>query len=167
MRSSPISRARRTFFFIGCVRDLLHAVDVRREAGGDDALPVVGVEQVVQHVAHRGLRRRVAVLVGVRRVREQESDPVTLGDGADLGQVGEPPVDRSEVDLEVPRVQQHSLGGVEGGGEPVGHRVRDRDELDLEGSDGPTLAVDHRDQLGALEQACLFDAVAGQPEGEP
>ena len=66
IRSRPISRAMRTFFFIdmpsvatvrsneiGGVGDLLDAVDVAGEAGGDDAATRVGVEQVEQHLADR------------------------------------------------------------------------------------------------------------------
>ena len=47
-----------------------------------------------------------------------------------------------------------------------GHAVGDRDELDVERADGDALAVEHRAQLGATEQAGLLDAVAGEPERE-
>ena len=53
-------------------------------------------------------------------------------------------VDRREVELEVARVEDHALGRVEGGGEPVGHRVGDGDELAVEGADPAPLAVGHR-----------------------
>ena len=52
-----------------------------------------------------------------------------VGDGADAGQVGDAAVDRREVELQVARVQDHALRRVEGGGEAVGHRVGDGDEL--------------------------------------
>jgi hypothetical protein len=44
----------------------------------------------------------------------------------------------------------------------VGHR----DELDLARTDAAALAVAHGDQLGAVEEPCLLDAVPGQAKGE-
>jgi hypothetical protein len=67
--------------------------------------------------------------------------PSVVGDGADAGQVGEAAVDRGEVELEVARVQDRALRGVERGGEAVGHRVGDGDELDVERADLAALAV--------------------------
>ena len=64
----------------GGVGDLLHAVDVAGEAGGDDPLALVLVEQVAQHVAHRRLRRRCARLLGVGRVGQEQADAPSLGD---------------------------------------------------------------------------------------
>ena len=132
----------RTFFFIdmpivaivrlvadGGVGDLLHAVDVAGEAGRDDALAHVRGEQVAQHAAHRRLRARVALLVGVGRVGQQQPDALLVAERADAGQVGEPTVDGRQVELEVTGVQDDPLGRVEGGGEAVGHRVGDGDEL--------------------------------------
>ncbi len=92
--------------------------------------------------------------------------PSSLAMAADAGQVGEAAVDRREVELEVAGVEDHALRGVEGGGEAVGHRVGDGDELHVEGPDPAPLAVGDRDELGAVEQAGLLDAVAGQAEGE-
>ena len=89
-----------------------------------------------------------------------------LGDAADARQVGAPAVDGREVELEVTGVQDHALGRVEGGGEPVGHRVRDGDELEVERADAPALAVGHGHELRALEQPRLLDAVAGQAQRE-
>ena len=63
-------------------------------------------------------------------------------------------------------MQDHALGRVEGGGEAVGHRVGDGDELDLEGPDLAPLPVGHLDEAGPVGEARLFDPVAGQPEGE-
>ena len=92
--------------------------------------------------------------------------PGPVGQRADAGQVGAPAVHRVQVELEVPRVQDDALGGVEGDGEGVGHRVGDRDELDVARADRPTLAVGHRDELGPVDQAGLLDPVAGQAEGQ-
>ena len=61
-------------------------------------------------------------------------------------------------------MQDHALGGVEGGGEAVGHRVGDGDELHVEGPDPAALSVGHRDQLGVAEDAGLLEAVAGQSQ---
>jgi hypothetical protein len=126
--------------------------------------PSWACEQVVEHPADGGLAGRVAGLLGVGGVGQQQADAGSLGDGADAGQVGEAPVDRGEVDLEVARVQDHALRGVEGDGEGVGHRVGDRDELDLERSDldrSPSTTG----SLGAVEQPGLLDAVAGEARG--
>jgi hypothetical protein len=84
--------------------------------------------------------------------------PGSPGDGADAAQVGQSTVDRREVDLEVAGVQDRALRGVERRGEPLGHRVGDREELAVERADLPALAVLHDDELGALEQAVLLDA---------
>ena len=95
----------------------------------------------------------MAVALGVGGVGEEQADALVVGDGADAGEVGEAAVDRREVELPVARVQDHALRRVERGGEPVGHRVGDRDELDVERADLAALAVGHRDELGAVEQA--------------
>ena len=108
----------------------------------------------------------MAVLVGVGGVGQQQADALVAGDRADAGQVGEAAVDRGEVELEVAGVQDHALRGVERGGEAVGHRVGDGDELHVERADHAALAVGDRDELGAVEQPGLLDAVAGQAEGE-
>ena len=91
--------------------------------------------------AHRGLRLGEAGLLGVGRVRQQEADALGAGQRADAGQVGAPAVHRLQVELEVARVQDHALGRVEGDGEGLGHRVGDRDELDVARPDLQPLAV--------------------------
>ena len=106
------------------------------------------------------------MLVGVGGVGQQQPDALLVAERADAGEVGEATVDRGEVELEVAGVEDHALRRVERGGEAVGHRVRDRDELDVERADLAPLAVGDRDQLGAVEQPGLVDAVAGQAERE-
>ena len=150
----------------GGIGDLLHAVHVAGEAGDDDAAALVLVEQVVEHRADALLAAAVAVAVGVGGVAHEEAHALVVGDGAHAGEVGEPPVDRGEVELPVARVHQHALRRVERGGEAVGHRVGDRDELHVEGPDLAALAVDDRDQVGVAEQPRLLDAVPGQAQGE-
>ncbi len=56
--------------------------------------------------------------------------------------------------------------GVPGGGEAVGNGVGDGDELDIEGSDLATLPVLDRDELGAVQDPGLVDAIAGDAEAE-
>src|SRR5690606_9333916 len=150
----------------GGVGDLLHPVDVAGEAGDDDAPAPVLVEEVVEDGADAALAAGVAVRVGVGGVAQEEPHAGLDGDGADAGEVGEAPVHRGEVELPVAGVHDHALRGVPGGGEPVGHRVGDRDELDVERADLAALAVLDGDQLGLAEQARLLDPVAGQAEGE-
>ena len=150
----------------GGVGDLLDAVDVAGEAGDDDAPALVRVEQVVEHGADALLAAGVAVRVGVGGVPQQQADALVAGDGAHAGQVGEAAVDRGEVELEVAGVQDHALRRVERGGEAVGHRVGDGDELDVERADLAALAVGDGDEVGVAEQARLLDAVLGQPERE-
>ena len=84
---------------------------------------------------------------------------------AHAGQVGEPAVDRGEVELPVAGVHDHALRRVERGGEAVGHRVGDGDELDVERADLAALAVGDRDEVGVAEQPGLLDAVPRQARG--
>src|SRR5205085_12239617 len=59
-----------------------------------------------------------------------------------------------------------ALRSVERGREAVRYRVGNRDELDIERADAPAFAVTYGNQLGAVEEAGLFDAVPGKAEGE-
>ena len=58
------------------------------------------------------------------------------------------------------------FGRVKGGGEPMGHRVGDGNELHVEGTDLAPLAVAHRDELGPAQQASFLDAAARQAQGQ-
>ena len=180
MWSRPISRARATFLAI----DRPRVATVRPLAMAASAicwtrwmwlakqavmirLSVWSREQVAQDLAHRCSRWRCGP--APRRWWSRTAAGGCPGSWAmapmRARSVHRPSTGR-EVELEVARVQDHALGRVEGGGEAVGHRVGDGDELAVEGPDPPPLAVGHRDQLGAVEQARLLDAVAGQAEGE-
>ena len=150
----------------GGVDDLLDAVDVAGEAGHHDPAPGPGHEDPAHGEPDRALRGREAGLLGVGRVGQEQPDPLGRGQGTDAGQVGPAAVDRLEVELEVARVQDHPLGGVEGDGEGVGHRVGDGDELDVAGTDPQPLAVGHRHEARPAGEARLVDPVAGQAEGE-
>jgi hypothetical protein len=105
-------------------------------------------------------------LLGIGRVGQKQPDSGIVGECAYTGEVGAATVDRGEVDLEVAGVQDDSLRGVEGDRETVRDRMRDGDELDLEGTDLPALAVFDGDELRPVHQAGLFDAVAGETEGQ-
>ena len=157
MFSRPRSRASFRFFFIdspsvaidaalgdGHVGDLLDPVDVAGEAGDDDPALGVGGEDRPQRLRHRRLGAGVARLLGVGGVGQQQAHALLDLDGADAAEVGVAAVDRREVELPVARVQDHALRRVERGGEAVGHRVGDGDELDVERADHPALAVVRR-----------------------
>ncbi len=108
----------------------------------------------------------MAGFLSVGGVRQQEPDAVLVGDGADTGQIGRTAIDRSEVQLEIARVKDHTLRSVKRGREAVGHRVGDGNELNIERPDAPALAIVHRKHLGPAQQSFLFDPVASQPECE-
>ena len=159
MRSRPIDRARATFLAmerpsVATTRPLATAASAicwtrwiwLAKQATMIRLSGWAANRPVQHRADPALAVGVAVLLGVGGVRQQQPDPGPVGQGADLGQVGRPPVDGRQVDLEVARVQDHALRGVEGGGEPVGHRVGDGDELHIERADLAPLPVAHRDR---------------------
>ena len=146
------------------VGDLLDAMEVAGEAGRDDALTALLGEQGAQHRTDAGLGRRVTRFLGVGRVGQQQADALVGGDGSDAGEVGATSVDRREIELEVAGVEDDSLRRVDRDRVRVGHRVGDGDELDVERTDHPPLAVLDDDQIGLAHQAGFFDAVAGQAE---
>src|SRR2546430_711802 len=86
------------------------------------------------------LAGRVPRLLGVGGVGQQQADAVVGRNGADPRQVGEPTVDRSQVELEVARMQHDPLRRVEGGGETMRDRMGHGYELDIEGADAAALA---------------------------
>ena len=139
---------------------------VAGEAGHDDPLVRVGGEQAGQHRTHLALAIGVALLLGVGRIGQEQPDPGPVGQGSDPGQIGGPPVNGRQVDLEIPGVQDDALGRVEGGGEAVGHRMGDGNELHIEGPDHPSLAVANRNELGSAQQAGFFDAAASQAQSQ-
>ncbi len=135
------------------------------EARGDDPPIPLGGKDRTQRCADRCLARGVAGLFGIGRIRKEQAKALGFGNLTQPGQVGAPAVDRSEVELEVARVEDDALRRVDRNRVSMRHRVGDRDELDIERPDHPALAVLADDQLGAAEQPGLLDAVAGQPEG--
>ena len=89
------------------VEHLLHPVHVRGEAGHDDPLGGVG-EHVVEHRRDVPLGPDDAGHLGVGRVGEQQVDALAA-EPREPGQVGQPPVERQLVHLEVAGVQ-HDAG---------------------------------------------------------
>src|ERR1035441_2370343 len=71
-----------------------------------------------------------------------------------------------EIDLEVPRVQDHTLRSMKGGGKRLGHRVGDRYELNIAGPDSPTLAVADGNPGDLTGQSGLVHPVPGQTQSE-
>ena len=59
-------------------------------------------------------------------------------------------------------MEDDALRRVEGNRHRLGHRVRDRYELDVAAADRHRFAVGHRNELGVARQTRLVDAVAGQ-----
>ena len=148
----------------GSIGDLLNAVQVAGEAGRDDAAALLLTEHTAQHRTHARLARSMSVLLGVRAVGEQQTNALGGGDGADATEVGATTIHRGEVELEVAGVQDDTLRGVQGDGVRVRNRVRDGDELHVERTDHPPLAVAHHNQVGLSEQASFFNSVTRQTQ---
>ena len=77
------------------------------------------------------LRGDEAGHLGVGGVDEQQVDAL-VAEAREAGQVGEPPVERQLVELDVAGVQHGAARGADGDGEGVGDRVVDREELAVE-----------------------------------
>ena len=153
--------------FADCgIGDLLDAMQVAGEAGGDDSAAALLGEQRAEHAADVGFTRCVTGLLGVGGVAHQQADAFGLRELADAGQVGASRVDRRQVDLEVAGVEHHTLRGVDRNGVGVRHRVGDRDELDEQCADVDLLAVLDRAHVDLRHQAGFFDAVASEAERE-
>ena len=69
------------------------------------------------------------------------------------------------VELEVPRVHDDALRGVQRQRERARHRVGDRDELDVARPDAPPLVVGDLDELGVLREPRLVEAVPREAQG--
>jgi hypothetical protein len=142
------------------VDDLLDPVDVARERRDDDAPGRLG-EDAAQGLADDLLALHVTGGVRAGRVGEEQGDP-RVADLGDVRQVRRLAVDRGLVELEVPRVQDRPVRGVEGGREPVGDRVGDPDELDVERTVGDAVGRGDLDELGA-EPGCSSSLALSMP----
>ena len=73
------------------------------------------------------LRLGEAGLLRVGGIRQEEADTIGAGQLPHPREVGPAAVDRLQVELEIARVEDDPLRGVEGDGERIGHRVGDRE----------------------------------------
>ena len=144
------------------VDHLLHAMDVRGEGRHQDAAGRLA-EDRVELRADRPFRRRHAGVLDVGRVGEQEQRAL----GAELAEsdeVGQPPVERGLIELEVSRVDD----GADRRADREPDRVRDgvghRDGFDREGADAAGLDV-VEEQRG--REAALAEPLADEAQGEP
>src|SRR5690606_16828123 len=142
---------------LGGVEDLLHPVDVGGEAGDDDAFLGFG-EDVVDDAGDVAFAGDEAGDLGVGGVRQQQVDALGAEPG-EAAEVGDAVVQRQLVHLEVAGVQQGSGRGAHSDGERVGDGVVDREEFEVEGSEGVPFAFGDLDQFG-------FDAVLAELGGE-
>ena len=145
------------------VHHLLDAVHVRGEAGDDDAL-LAGVEHAVQHRCDVLLRRREPRDLGVGRVR-QEQVHTLLAQAGERAQVGDPAVERELVHLEVAGVQHHARAGADGDREGVRDRVVDRNELEVERTEGDPVTLGD-DLLYDVLDPVLSQLRADQRQGQ-
>ena len=179
MRNTPSLRARATFFFIDRPR-----VATRRPK--DWAASATCWTRWMWEAKQVTIRRRPswACMTLYRTAPTEVSDREWPGESALVesdrrrrmpsfwamapidAEVGEAAVDRVQVQLEVAGVQDRALRGVDGGGEAVGHRVGDGEELAVERADLQPLVVGHDPEVGAVDQARLLDAVPGQAQGQ-
>ena len=86
------------------VEHLLHARDVARE-GGHDHPAVEALHDLVERLADGLLGRRVAGVLGARRVGHEAEH---AGEPRGEREVGQPAVDRGVVELEVPGVDDRA-----------------------------------------------------------
>ncbi len=91
-------------------------------------------EHLVEHRRDVPLRPDDARDLGVGRVGEQQVDALAAKP-REPGQVGQPPVERQLVHLEVAGVQHDAGRGLDRHGERVGDRVVHREEFKVEGSE--------------------------------
>ncbi len=140
-------------------------MEVAGEARHDHPAIAMVTEQVAHRLADGALRGREPRTLRVRGVRQQQAHAAFAPpDLAEQREADVATVDGREVDLEVTRVHDRARGREEGRREAVRHRVRDRDELAVERTDAPALAVVQDDELGAVEHAGLLDAPAREGE---
>ena len=137
-----------------------------REACDDDATSGTRGEDPPQCRTDRHLGFREPWLLRVGGVGQKKADAGAVCEGSDARKVGPPPVNGCQVELEVARMQDDSLGRMEGRCESVGDGVGDRDELDIERADLTALPVVHLDEPSAVDEPRFFDAVSREPQSE-
>ncbi|MPM45358.1 hypothetical protein SDC9_92045 [bioreactor metagenome] len=137
----------------GDVEDLLDPVHVGGEAGDDDHL-LRGRHDALQCRGDVLLQRREAGRLGVGGVGHEQVDAL-LTELGEPAQVGDPAVERELVHLEVTGDQDRARLGANKDGQGIGNRVRDRDELGIEGRQLDPVALRHHVQAGSAEPVLL------------
>jgi hypothetical protein len=132
---------------LGRGEQLLHPVEVGREARHDDA-PLGSAEDLAQRVPHYRFRRRATGGLGVGRVRQQQVHTFFC-EFADQFHVGAAPVDRRVVQLEVAGVEDATVVGLQRDADRVGYRVGYGEERAVERADLSATRRLDRDHLGA------------------
>ena len=148
------------------LRDLLHAVQVRREARDDEALVGVLAEQRAHRGADRRLRRREPGALGIGRVGEQEPDAAVAGGPArpsSARSVWRPSTGvrsslKSPVWTIVPSGVKYATA------KPCGTECVTGMNWQSIGPMRTAFAVGDGDELGAVEHPRFVDAVPGQRE---
>jgi hypothetical protein len=149
----------------GDIDRLLHPVNVRREAGDEDAATALR-DDLPEGLPHEPFRAGHARSLRVRRVREEEVDSAV----PELGErphVGLEAVHGRVVELPVGGDQHAARRRLEHRGDGVGDRVRHADELDVERSDARPLSGLRLLQLGRPEQPVLVELRLDEPERQP
>ena len=137
-------------------------MDVTGEGGHDDLLVRLG-EDVVEHGADLVLVTDHPGHLGIRGVHAEQVHAL-VAESREGPQVGDAPVDRQGVDLEVTGDQHIAGTGADHGRHGVGDGVVDGDELESEGPVGGRLALRDHTQHGA--DAVLLEFGVDEGEGE-
>ncbi|CAB4372829.1 unannotated protein [freshwater metagenome] len=106
------------------------------------------------------------MLLGIGAVGEKETNAFGGSNGANSSEVRKAAIDRGQVELEIAGVKDDALRRMKHRCDAVGNRVSDWDEFHVERADHATFAIDDRDELGAVEKARFFDAIASKAERE-
>ena len=125
----------------------------------NDAACFVLGEQLSQHHTNRLFRWRRAALFGIGAVQHEQSNAVAGCKRTEACQVCATIVHWREVNLEVARVDDDTLWGVQGNCMCIRHRVRYGNELNVKWPDATTLIVFDGDHFGFAKQPCFFNAV--------
>ena len=147
----------------GGVEDLLDARDVAGE-GGDDHAAVERLHDLAEGLADDALGRRVARVLGPRRVGQQADDALLAQAREDV-EVGQLAVDRRVVELEVAGVHDDAHGRPQRDAHGVRDRVADPERDRRERADLQLVAGLQGDQRVVVELV-LLDLVAQQAAGE-
>ena len=148
------------------IGELLKPMDMTGERRHDDPTTLLPTNQRGQIATDLRLGAGSARRIRIGGVSHQQPDAGIVGEGADTAEVGAAPVDRGEVELEVARVQDHALRGVERRDVARGDRVGHREEFAVERTDIDPVTVVHRPQFGVLVQTPLAKFVVDHAEGE-